>query len=69
MFGIGCTTIGSYAFCGCSALASVTLPPTLKSIGWYAFEDCAALATVAIPRGCRVDKDAFGRSKTRVANL
>ena len=36
------TTIGDYAFYGCSALATVTLPPSLKEIGRSAFDSCSS---------------------------
>ena len=40
------TSIGSYAFYGCSGLTSITLPEGLTSIGDYAFQDCSGLTTV-----------------------
>ena len=36
------TTIGDYAFSGCRALETVTLPPSLKEIGRSAFEWCSS---------------------------
>jgi hypothetical protein len=66
---VGCTTIECFAFSGCAALASVTLPSTLQLISDYAFEHCLALTTIAIPEGCQVDNGAFYGSKTRVTHL
>jgi hypothetical protein len=45
------TTIGAYAFDGCTSLASVTFTPTSKvtSIGNYAFRGCTSLTSVPIP--------------------
>ena len=42
------TTIGSYAFYGCSGLTSVTIPNSVTSIGYYAFNGCSGLTSVNI---------------------
>ena len=44
----GITSIGNYAFYGCSNLSSVTIPDSVTSIGGFAFEDCG-LTSVTIP--------------------
>ena len=43
------TTIGNYAFSGCSGLTSVTIPDSVTSIGDYAFNNCNGLTSVTIP--------------------
>ena len=40
------TTIGGYAFCGCSGLTSVTIGAGVTRIGAHAFHDCPALTSI-----------------------
>jgi len=47
----GVTSIGDYAFSGCSGLSSLEIPDGVESIGLYAFQGCSSLATVKIIRG------------------
>ena len=43
------TTIGNYAFQGCSGLSSLSLPSNLATIGSYAFQNCNGITSLTIP--------------------
>ncbi len=43
------TSIGGYAFSGCSGLTSVTIGNSVTSIGRWAFYKCSGLTSVTIP--------------------
>jgi len=45
----GVTSIGYYAFSGCTSITNVDLGDTLKTIGNFAFNKCTSLTEVAIP--------------------
>ena len=47
------TTIGSYAFYGCTGLESVTIPNGVTTIGQSAFNGCTGLTSVTIPAGVK----------------
>ncbi len=40
------TSIGNYAFYGCSGLTSVTIPESVTSIDSYAFNGCSGLTSI-----------------------
>ena len=44
----GVTSIGSYAFDGCSGLTSITIPSSVNSIGSKAFYGCSGLTSVSL---------------------
>ena len=43
------TSIGAYAFYGCSSLVSITLPSRLSSIGKGSFAGCFGLVSITLP--------------------
>lgn len=43
------TSIGDYAFAGCTGLTSIAIPNSLTSIGNYAFAGCTGLTSITIP--------------------
>ena len=58
----GVTSIGSYAFYGCTKLSKVTIPEEsqLKTIGSSAFRECTALQEITLPKEiAEIDSYAF----------
>ncbi len=45
------TSIGDYAFSGCTGLTNITIPDGITSIGDYAFSGCTGLTSITIPDG------------------
>ena len=43
------TSIGSYAFSGCTSLTNMTIPDSVTSIESYVFYECTSLTNVIIP--------------------
>ena len=55
------TSIGSYAFSGCSDVTSFNIPDSVTSIGQYAFQNCAGLTAVEVPESVQaIGYNAFG---------
>ena len=45
------TSIGDYAFDGCSSLTSLVVPNSVTKIGYGAFQGCSSMTSVNIPTG------------------
>lgn len=65
------TSIGSYAFYGCSALKSINLPSALTRIGYNAFQGCTSLLNIALPISLTtIETNAFnGCTSLEIADL
>ena len=56
----GVTSIGNYAFEGCSSITSITIPSSVTSIGYWAFRGCSSLTSITIPNSVTtIGDDAF----------
>ena len=54
------TSIGDYAFYGCTGLTSITIGDGVKSIGYNAFKNCTGLTNLTIPDSVtRIGGEAF----------
>jgi hypothetical protein len=54
----GITTVGNYAFSGCTGLTTISLPAA-TDIGSYAFYGCTGLTTVTLPTATSIGQCAF----------
>ncbi len=65
----GATSIGDYAFNGCTNLSSVTIPEGVENIGESAFRSCTSLQTVTLPDSIRNIYDSAFRNCTGFTDI
>ncbi len=63
------TSIGYYAFSGCSSLTSVTISNSVTSIGEWAFSGCSSLTSVTIPNSVTSIGDEAFRSCSSLTSV
>ena len=69
-FGEGATSIGSYAFYGCSLLEEVVLSGTLTEIKDFAFARCDSLQSIALPNSLKkMGAGAFSGEKLNAIHI
>lgn len=69
--GSAVTSIGSWAFNGCTSLTSITIPNSVTSIVESAFKNCSSLTSVIIPNsvtniGSSVFENCFGLTSVTI---
>ncbi len=45
----GVTSIGAYAFCGCTGITELVIPANVTTVGFAALDGCVALQTLTVP--------------------
>ncbi len=55
IFSEGISSIGDYAFRGCTSLTSITIPESVTSIGYDAFYNCTSLKTVTFGENSKLE--------------
>ena len=64
------TTIGTYAFRGCTGLAEIIIPEGVKKLDAYTFSMCSALSSIVLPASLTsISADAFNGCTTLVATV
>ena len=53
------TSIGKFAFSGCTGLTSITIPDNVTTIGYEAFSGCTNLETITIPKNAKFNSSGY----------
>ena len=53
------TSIGNYAFQGCTGIKLIRIPSSVQAIGSYAFYNCHNLTSINIPDGIKIIKESL----------
>ena len=62
-------SIGNNAFLGCTNLADITLPASVKSIGNSAFSECTSLTDITLPTGVTTIGDGAFSYSTNITSI
>ena len=66
----GVTSIGAFAFDGCTSLAGITIPDSVTSIDKSAFSGCTSLTNIIIPTSASIGSYAFyGNTSLQTATI
>lgn len=65
----GITSIGDYAFSGCTGLTNITIPNSITHIGQFAFSNCSGLKSITIPNSITIIGINTFRNFTGLTNI
>ena len=66
---LGVTSIGNYAFEGCTGLESITIQDGVTFIGEFAFDSCTGLTSIYIPDGIYIVQCAIPSTAAKITYI